>query len=115
MYVAGCPNVDEVRRTLDQCMQELGMQAPTVELEGDHASPTVLVDGVAVIGGSDEGGAMCRDLPSRESLLEALGTALASAVRASGFRLLLASGAPVAVEHLAEVVGATAGARAQSP
>jgi hypothetical protein len=108
MYVAGCPNVDEARRTLDQCMQELGIEAPIVELEGDYASPTVLVDGVDVMGGSDEGAATCRlDLPSRESVLEALGTALARAVRATGFRLLLASGAPVAVEHLAEAVGAT--------
>jgi len=109
MYVAGCPNVDEVRRTLDQCMQELGIEAPFVELEGDYTSPTVLVDGVDVMGRSDERGAMCRpDLPTRESVLKALGAALARAVRATGFRLLLASGAPVAVEQLAYAVGATA-------
>jgi hypothetical protein len=107
MYAAGCPNVDEARRTLDQCMQELAIEAPIVELEGDYASPTLLIEGVDVMGRSDENGAMCRlDLPSRESVLEALGTALAGAVRANGFRLLLASGAPVAVQQLAEVVSA---------
>jgi hypothetical protein len=73
LHAPGCPHVDQARALLRSCLAELRLDAPIGEHEGDYPSPTILVNGVDVMGRSDLQGAMCRlDLPTRVHLLAAL-------------------------------------------
>jgi hypothetical protein len=78
--VPGCPNLAPVRQVLYAAMAELGLQPEVTELVGDYPSPSVLIDGVDVMGRSNAGGvAACRlDLPTGERVRAALRHALAS-------------------------------------
>jgi hypothetical protein len=68
-----CPHVDEARALLRTCLSELRLDLPVREREGDYPSPTILVNGLDVMGRSDVQGAMCRlDLPTRDRILAAL-------------------------------------------
>jgi hypothetical protein len=71
--VPGCANVEQARQTLRRCLADLGIEAPVDERAGDFPSPSIVVDGVDVMGRRELTGAMCRlDVPTRERVLEAL-------------------------------------------
>jgi hypothetical protein len=73
LHAPGCPHVDEARSLLRTCLAELRLGLSIQERKGDYPSPTILVNGVDVMGRTDIQGAMCRlDLPTRDRLLAAL-------------------------------------------
>jgi len=45
----GCPNADAARRLVSACLVDLGIEVPIIEVVGQYASPTVLVDGLDVM------------------------------------------------------------------
>lgn len=76
LHVPGCPHVASARRLVHECLAELELAAQIEEHEGAYPSPTILVDGRDVMGGSMVVGAACRlDRPTREAILAALGAA----------------------------------------
>jgi len=73
LHTPGCPHVDEARSLLRTCLAELRLELSIQEREGDYPSPTILVNGIDVMGRTDIQGAMCRlDLPTRDRVLAAL-------------------------------------------
>lgn len=73
LHTPGCPHVDETRSLLRSCLAELAIDTPIQERKGDYPSPTILVNGVDVMGRDAVHGAMCRlDLPAREHVIGAL-------------------------------------------
>jgi len=73
LHSPDCPHVDQGRALLRSCLAELRLETPIRDREGDFASPTILVNGVDVMGRTDIQGAMCRlDQPTRERVLAAL-------------------------------------------
>ena len=73
LHVSDCPHVDTARHLLESCLHEVGIEARIEEREGSYPSPTILVNGVDVMGGPASNEAHCRlDVPSRERVLEAL-------------------------------------------
>jgi len=81
--VPNCPNLDRVRSDLQATLAGLGLPPVVVERVGDFPSPSVLVDGVDVMGGG-EGPAACRlDLPTADDLKAALRRATEHASPAS--------------------------------
>jgi hypothetical protein len=73
LHTPGCPHVDQARALLRKCLAELQLEMPMHEREGDYPSPTILVNGVDVMGRTVIQGAMCRlDVPTRERVLAAL-------------------------------------------
>jgi hypothetical protein len=65
-YFLGCPHVDGTRRLLER----LGVRF--VEVEADYPSPSVLVDGVDVMGDPGARVRACRlDLPTEDRLRRA--------------------------------------------
>jgi hypothetical protein len=73
LHVTGCPNVEAARDTLRACLEELGLDVPIAEREGDYASPSILINGADAMGREDVSGAACRlDLPTRARILAAL-------------------------------------------
>ncbi len=76
LHVPGCPHVANARRLLQECLAELKITAHVEEHQGAYPSPTILLDGRDVMGGSMGDRAACRlDQPTREAILAALGTA----------------------------------------
>ena len=70
--VPDCPNLDRVRSALRRALTDLGLAPVVIERVGDFPSPSVLVDGVDVLGGGG-GSAACRlDLPTAEDITAAL-------------------------------------------
>ena len=70
-----CPNLAPVRTVLYAALAELGLPAEVVEVVvGDYPSPSVLINGVDVMGETaGEASAACRlDLPTVEHILGAL-------------------------------------------
>ena len=68
-HVPECANVDGTRRLLHDVVKTLGVSVEVEELEGDFPSPSVLVDGVDVMGDPGFDGGACRlDLPTRQRL-----------------------------------------------
>lgn len=75
-YHRGCPNAPTTRELLQRCLARLHLNVPVLELEGDHPSPSILVDGLDVMGQPTSPGQGCRlDLPTESVLLEALSAA----------------------------------------
>ncbi|MFZ0179675.1 MAG: alkylmercury lyase [Candidatus Dormiibacterota bacterium] len=73
LHTPGCPHVEETRSLLRSCLAELAIDTPIQEREGDYPSPTILVNGVDVMGRTAVHGAMCRlDLPTRGPVIGAL-------------------------------------------
>ncbi|MGH8932552.1 MAG: alkylmercury lyase [Egibacteraceae bacterium] len=70
----GCPNAPLVRQRLHDCLRRLGMREEIREHAGpDVPSPTVLIDGVDVMGRSAAAGPGCRlDLPTTDHIRAAL-------------------------------------------
>lgn len=68
-HVPECPNVEKTRILLRDVVNALDLQIEIDEREGDYPSPSVLVDGVDVMGDPGFGGGGCRlDLPDRRRL-----------------------------------------------
>jgi hypothetical protein len=73
LHVPGCANVERARRLLHSSLSELGIDGEIVEKEGAYPSPTILVNGLDVMGRPEAVGASCRlDVPTRETLVAAL-------------------------------------------
>lgn len=74
LSVPGCPNVGPVRKLLADCLDRSGLSLTVTERVGDFPSPTLLIDGVDVMGAQREGThTSCRlDLPTEERILAAL-------------------------------------------
>jgi hypothetical protein len=80
--VPGCPNLDRVRTSLHTALADVGLPPTVLERVGEYPSPSVLIDGVDVMGSGD-GPAACRlDLPNIELLRDALRRAADRTVRA---------------------------------
>ena len=73
LSVPDCPNVSRVRALLHTCVDRQEMRVEVVERVGDFPSPTVLIDGIDIMGAPVGTGARCRlDLPAEEQILAAL-------------------------------------------
>lgn len=77
LHLPDCPRVDSARDVLRTCLGELGLTEVNLkDREGDFPSPSILVNGVDVMGASLHEGSCCRlDLPTREQVMRALGPA----------------------------------------
>ena len=76
LYFRGCENAGPARVLLSSCLALLGVQVSVVERVGDFPSPTVLVNGLDVMGRQVGPGRICRlDLPTEEKILAALESA----------------------------------------
>jgi hypothetical protein len=74
--VPNCPNRGRVRTLLYASLAELGLPPVVIEQVGEFPSPSVLIDGVDVMGNAD-GPAACRlDLPTADQLKAALRRAM---------------------------------------
>jgi hypothetical protein len=73
LWFRGCPHAASARDLLRRCVEELGLDVQIEEREGDHPSPSILVDGRDVMGSAQERTRACRiDVPVRERILAAL-------------------------------------------
>lgn len=73
LHVASCPHLEEARQILRSCISELGIDATIEERQGPFPSPTILIDGVDVMGEPEAQGAMCRlDRPDAQRVMAAL-------------------------------------------
>lgn len=73
LSVPGCPHVAAARKLLKACIDESQVRAQVHQKVGDYPSPTILVDGVDVMGSPPVAGASCRlDTPTRERMLAAI-------------------------------------------
>lgn len=75
VYATGCPNADNTRDRLKAAMRSLEIREECLTERVDPArpSPTVLIDGVDVMGTPANSGEACRlDLPSQRHLLAVL-------------------------------------------
>jgi hypothetical protein len=70
--VPNCPNLEPVRTALHTALAEINLSPTVIERTGDYPSPSVLIDGVDVMGAPD-GPAACRlDRPTIDDLRAAL-------------------------------------------
>ncbi len=82
LFFDGCPNVPRARQVLAQAIAKLGHAVSVRELDGDHPSPSIRVDGVDVMGEAPVSGRACRlDVPTEERVLDALRRALGEVSR----------------------------------
>jgi len=73
LHVSDCPNVDAARALLSECLTELQLEVAVEDKEGAYPSPTILVNGVDVMGAPTFTAAACRlDVPTKQRLLVAL-------------------------------------------
>jgi hypothetical protein len=72
-YLPGCPHAEPARSLLRSCLARLSLDVRVEENVGDYPSPTILVDGVDVMGSTEFSGQACRvDVPTEERLMAAL-------------------------------------------
>ncbi|WP_446210301.1 alkylmercury lyase family protein [Micromonospora sp. IBSANI012] len=78
--VPDCPNLAPARHELRAALADLGLPLAVVtEVVGDYPSPSILVNGVDVMGGIGDDSAACRlDLPTGERIRAALRQAIAA-------------------------------------
>jgi hypothetical protein len=73
LHVSGCPHVVAARALLLECLDVLNLNAIVEEKEGAYPSPTILVNGVDVMGAPASQAAACRlDVPTKVRLVAAL-------------------------------------------
>jgi hypothetical protein len=73
LSVPGCPNLASARELVRTCLDQFGARAEVTERVGDFPSPTVLVNGIDVMGTPPRGGASCRlDVPTEDRVVAAL-------------------------------------------
>ncbi len=69
--------MDAARRLLAECLAELHLDVTVEEKEGAYPSPTIMVNGVDVMGAPASRAAACRlDVPAKRRLLAALRNSL---------------------------------------
>jgi hypothetical protein len=82
LQVPDCPLVGRVREVVRRALAGANVPAVIEELTGEYASPTVLVDGVDVTGGSAASGSACRfDLPTEQQIVAAVHRATQNSMR----------------------------------
>jgi len=75
LHVSDCPHVDGARALLSEWLAELQLEVAVEHKEGAYPSPTILVNGVDVMGAPTFTAAACRlDVPTKQRLLAALRT-----------------------------------------
>ena len=73
LHVPDCPHADDARALLSECLTELQLEAAVEDKAGAYPSPTILVNGVDVMGAPASMAPACRlDVPTRPRLLRAL-------------------------------------------
>ncbi len=73
LSVPNCPHVNLARDLLRSCMKDLDFSLEIDESQGDYPSPSILVNGVDVMGDPGYRAASCRlDVPTRSAILDAL-------------------------------------------
>lgn len=73
LWFDGCPHAAQAMSLLRACIDSLGLTVSIEEREGDFASPTILVDGLDVMGASNALVRCCRvDLPTEQRIVAAL-------------------------------------------
>lgn len=73
LHSRDCPNVEAARALLHSCISELGLAVTVIDRQADYPSPTILVNGIDVMGRPESEQPGCRlDLPTRARVLEAL-------------------------------------------
>jgi hypothetical protein len=74
LHIPDCPHVEQARQLLRACLSEVALaDVEVADREGDFPSPSILVNGIDVMGASPSENASCRlDLPTRERMLSAL-------------------------------------------
>ena len=74
LHLPDCPHVDHARHLLQACLTELNLTGVDVaDREGNFPSPSILVNGIDVMGTPASENASCRlDLPTRARVLSAL-------------------------------------------
>jgi hypothetical protein len=77
LHVADCPLVVGVRKDVQECLDQYGVDALIEEVEGPYPSPTLLVGGRDVTGHPPGVGRVCRlDLPGRDQISRAIEAAI---------------------------------------
>lgn len=79
-HVPDCPLIDQVRTTLQECLQAAEAHVPVRERQGAYPSPTLVINGVDVVTGAAPAGGMCcrLDLPTHTQIQTALANILRS-------------------------------------
>ena len=73
LSVPDCPHVARARELLRGCVAELGLAVEVRESQGQYPSPSILVDGVDVMGDPGYRAASCRvDVPTHAAVESAL-------------------------------------------
>lgn len=74
LHLPDCPRVDAARSLLRACLSEVGLTSLEVaDKAGDFPSPSILINGIDVMGQPAIESAACRlDLPTRERVMSAL-------------------------------------------
>jgi hypothetical protein len=74
LHLPDCPHVEQARQLLQACLTELDLTSVEVaDREGNFPSPSILVNGIDVMGAPASENASCRlDLPTRPRVLSAL-------------------------------------------
>lgn len=73
LFFEGCPHAGPARELLRRCLTSMGLPDAVEEREGDHPSPTILIDGNDVVGEPHTAGRSCRlELPTEARILAAL-------------------------------------------
>jgi hypothetical protein len=73
LYFNGCPNAATTLALVSSCAARFGGSVEIVEYEGDHPSPSVLVNGQDIMGDPGTTGRACRrDLPSEERIMDTI-------------------------------------------
>ena len=77
LYFTGCPNAASTLELVRRCLARLALQIDVVEHDGNHASPTVRVNGIDVMGAPSTWELSCRlDIPTEEKVSAALRRAM---------------------------------------
>jgi hypothetical protein len=98
LYHDDCPHARAAIELVHRCVDRLGLEVTIGEFEGDHPSPTVLVNGQDVMGDPSRSGRVCRlDLPTEERILEALRAAAAPAGIGTALKTILIAAAAAMV------------------
>ncbi|SLJ75595.1 hypothetical protein [Mycobacteroides abscessus] len=75
LTVPDCPNAPDALDLLRTCLDRLGMSIPIHQRTGDYPSPTILINGVDIMGTTAADEPSCRlDLPTEDHIMTALRT-----------------------------------------
>jgi hypothetical protein len=75
LHHEGCPLTPAARRVVEECLRELGLDVPIIDRVARYPSPSVLIDGVDVMGPPGDGAPAdaCRlDVPTPDRVAAAL-------------------------------------------